>query len=184
MIPVGVGISFINDLKAVLRIGFIRITVYPSKPKKPKPKKKKKKPEEPKKEEKKEKKPNIVKEKGLSWLVDTTKNAAILAKGVLRDFFKHLIIKRLQISVTYCGENADDTAVKYGYLCLSVYPAVSPRQRSGRKPRSALWPDIAGNLLFRKPGTACSPQRKTIRKRRHKVKQPSLQLSVPFFTRL
>lgn len=125
MIPVGVGISFINDLKAVLRIGFIRITVYPSKPKKPKPKKKKKKPEEPKKEEKKEKKPNIVKEKGLSWLVDTTKNAAILAKGVLRDFFKHLIIKRLQISVTYCGENADDTAVKYGYLCLSVYPAVS-----------------------------------------------------------
>ena len=53
------------------------------------------------------------------------KETQVLTKGVLKDFFKHLKIKRLQISITYCGENADDTAVKYGYLCLSVYPAVS-----------------------------------------------------------
>ncbi len=125
-IPVGARVSFDEELNAKLTIGFIKITLYPQKPKKQKRKKKepKKKPSE-KKEEEKEKKPGIIKEKGLSWLVDTIKNAAILAKGILKDFFKHLKIKRLQLSITYCGEDADDTAVKYGYFCLSVYPAVS-----------------------------------------------------------
>lgn len=127
LIPIGAGVSFDNDLRAFLTIGFIRITLYPQKPKKEKPKKKEEKPkqEEKKEEKKKEKKPGIIKEKGLDWLIETIKNAAILAKGILKDFFKHLKIKRLQISITYCGENADDTAVKYGYFCLSVYPAVS-----------------------------------------------------------
>ncbi len=126
MIPIGAAVNFDKDLQAFLTIGFIRIRLYPPKPKKPKKKKKEtqEKPAE-KEEKKKEKKPNIIKQKGLSWLIDTIKNAAILTKGVLKDFFKHLKIKRLQISITYCGENADDTAVKYGYLCLSVYPAVS-----------------------------------------------------------
>ena len=126
LIPLGVRVTFEKELRVQLKIGFIPITLYPPKPKKPKKEKKKKeKPEEAPKEEKKEKKPNILKEKGLDWLLDTIKNAAILTKGVLRDFFRHLKIKRLLVSISYCGEDADDTAVKYGYLCLSVYPAVS-----------------------------------------------------------
>ena len=36
-----------------------------------------------------------------------------------------MVIKRLNISIVYHGEDADDTAVKYGYFCLAVYPAVS-----------------------------------------------------------
>jgi sporulation protein YtfJ len=127
LIPVGVQLTFEKELRVRLKIGFIPITLYPKKPKKPKKEKKKKEKTEeaPKKEEKKEKKPGLIKQKGLSWLLDTAKNAAILTKGVLRDFFRHLKIKRLLVSINYCGEDADDTAVKYGYLCLSVYPAVS-----------------------------------------------------------
>lgn len=126
IIPVGLDVGFEDDLLAKLRIGFLSVPLYPPKPKKPeKEKKKKEKPKEKEEEKPKEKKPNIIKEKGISWLIEVIRQAAIIAGGVLRDFFKHLVIRKLNISITYAGEDADDTAVKYGYFCLSVYPAVS-----------------------------------------------------------
>lgn len=126
LIPIGIRARFDEELRAVLKIGFIPITLYPQKPKKPKKKKKKStQRKEPKKEKPKEKKPSVIKEKGIVWLINTIREAAELAVGALRDFFKHLVIKRLNISISYCGEDAEDTAVKYGYFCLSVYPAVS-----------------------------------------------------------
>lgn len=125
LISVGVKAEHGEDFKATLKIGFVSIRLYPSKPKKPK-KKKKKRPEHEKKEEKPpEKKQSLIKEKGIAQLVDLIRQIAVLAGGVLKDFFRHIIIKNLQISITYAGENAEDTAVKYGYFCLSVYPAVS-----------------------------------------------------------
>ena len=127
LIPVGVRAQYSGDFLAELKIGFITVRLYPPKPKKPKKeKKKKKKPAPEKKEEKKEeKKPSLLKEKGFEWLVDLIRQLAVLAAGILKDFFRHLVIRNMQISITYAGENADDTAVKYGYFCLSVYPAVS-----------------------------------------------------------
>lgn len=125
-IPVGVRADFEGELKVVLKIGFISIPIYPPKPKKEKEKKPAEEKKEEKKEEKpKEKKPNIIQEKGIMWLVDTIREAAKLATGALKSFFKHLKIKHLNISICYCGEDASDTAVKYGYFCLAVYPAVS-----------------------------------------------------------
>lgn len=125
LIPIGVKVSYKGEVKAVLKIGFIPITVYPPKPKKKKKDKKKDKEKEAEEDKKKKKKPGIVKEKGILWLVDTIREAASLAKGALKSFFKHLVIKRFSISICYHGEDADDTAVKYGYFCLAVYPAVS-----------------------------------------------------------
>ena len=124
LIPVGVRASYSDDLLVKLKIGFVSIRLYPPKPKKPK---KKKEPSHAKEKEKKEKKkkPSLLKEKGVSWFVELIKQAAILAGGVLKDFFRHLVIKSMQISITYVGEDAQDTAVKYGYFCLAVYPSVS-----------------------------------------------------------
>ena len=121
LIPIGIKAGFEGELKAYLKIGFIPIRIYPPKPKK----EKKKKPEDEKSEEEKEKKPGLIKEKGIMWLVDVIREAAQLATGALKSFFRHLQIKRLNISISYHGEDAEDTAVKYGYFCLSVYPAVS-----------------------------------------------------------
>lgn len=125
--PVGVRAKFDKELRAVLKIGFVPVQLYPPKPKrkKKKPEKEKPKEEEQKEEKPKKKKPNLIQEKGILWLVDLIRDAASLAKGALKSFFKHLIIKRLNISISYHGEDADDTAVKYGYFCLAVYPAVS-----------------------------------------------------------
>ena len=127
LIPVGIRVSFQEELRAVLQIGCIPITLYPPKPKKKKKKHAQKKPQEEKPKEKKpkEKKPSLLKEKGLAWLIDLIREAASLAAGALKNFFKHVCIRRLNISILYCGEDARDTAVKYGYFCLSVYPAVS-----------------------------------------------------------
>ena len=132
LIPIGFKAGYSDGVKAVLKIGFIPITLYPPDPKKAEKKKKKqekkakkKKPEQPEEEKPKEKKPSLIKEKGIHWLVDTIREAAKLATGALKSFFKHLKIKRLNISICYHGEDADDTAVKYGYFCLAVYPAVS-----------------------------------------------------------
>ena len=127
LVPIGFQAGFQGELRAVLKIGFVPIQLYPPKPKKEKKKKPKdEKPQEEKKEEKpKEKKPSLLQEKGLQWLIDTIGQAAQLALGALKSFFKHLVVKRLNISISYHGEDADDTAVKYGYFCLAVYPAVS-----------------------------------------------------------
>ena len=127
LMPVGFRAAYQKELKAVLRIGFVSVPVYPPKPKKKKKKQKEKSPEQTKQKDKQpaKKKPGIIKEKGMAWLIDTLRRAAALAAGALKSFFKHLIIRRLNISISYHGENADDTAVKYGMLCLAVYPAVS-----------------------------------------------------------
>lgn len=134
LIPIGFKAGYQDEVKAVLQIGFIPIQLYPPKPKKPKKKKKPQKPEpeKPKEEKPKDKKPNLIQEKGILWLIDMIREAARLAVGALKSFFKHLHIKRLNVSISYCGEDASDTAVKYGYFCLAVYPAVSILVKAGK----------------------------------------------------
>ena len=136
MIPVGVRVIFDGELRIIAKVGFIGIKVYPPKPKKEKkPKKKKekkKKKDEKAAEEKPKEKTNLIKEKGIVWVIDTVKQLADLAMGVMKSFFKHLVIKNMQISIVYSGEDADDTAVHYGYFCMAVYPAVSILARAAK----------------------------------------------------
>ena len=134
LIPIGFKASYTDEVKAVLLIGFIPIPVYPPKPKKTEKKKKpqKHKHEKPKEEKPKEKKKNLIQEKGIQWLINMIREAAKLAAGALKSFFKHLHIKSMNIQINYCGEDASDTAVKYGYYCLAVYPAVSILVRASK----------------------------------------------------
>lgn len=120
--PVRLKVSYREDFRCTLIIGFLRFALYPQKPKK---KKKSKKPEksEKKPEPEEEKKTNLLKEKGISWLFDLIKRIANLAVGVLKDFFGHIIVKKLMLSISVAGSDAADTAVKYGYCCSAVYPA-------------------------------------------------------------
>ncbi len=123
LMPVKVKASYDGSFGFVLIIGFVSLHLYPKKPKKKTKKKKAKKPGSssptPEKEEK-----SLLKEKGLSWFVELIKKIADLAAGVLKDFFKHIIIKKLDVSITVAGDDAADTAVNYGRLCSVVYPAV------------------------------------------------------------
>lgn len=128
LIPIRLKLKYQNKLELLLYIGFVGIRLVPSKPKKPKKEKSKSKTEEKSKESKKKK--NIIQEKGLSWLVSLIKKIAELAGGVLKDFFKHIIIKKLMLSISVAEEDAAKTAVNYGYYCSAVYPAVGIILRS------------------------------------------------------
>ena len=43
----------------------------------------------------------------------------------LGGFAKHLYITRCNIRICVVGEDAADTAIKYGYVCSAVYPVIS-----------------------------------------------------------
>ncbi len=120
LIPVKLKASYNENFRCSLKIGFVKIQLYPQKPKKKK-KKSEKTEEKPEHEEKK--KESLIKEKGISWLFDLIKKIADLAVGALKDFFRHIIVKKLMLSINIAGKDAADTAVKYGYCCSAVYPA-------------------------------------------------------------
>ena len=120
--PVKLKASYNENFRCVLKIGFVKFSLYPPKPKKKKKKKKPKKADEEQKSEE-TKKESLIKEKGISWLFDLIKKIADLAVGALKDFFRHIIVKKLMLSINIAGKDAADTAVKYGYCCSAVYPA-------------------------------------------------------------
>ena len=41
-----------------------------------------------------------------------------------RIFFSHILVKKLSLSISVAGDDAADTAIKYGKYCAVVYPAV------------------------------------------------------------
>ena len=116
-IPIKVCVQYKKQFFCRLRIGFVKIILYPPVPKKKKPKKKKKTEQPQKPAPKKEEKPNdnFLKELGLSEL----------AAGVLKDFFAHIIIKSFALSIKVGGKDAADTAINYGKVCSVVYPLTS-----------------------------------------------------------
>ena len=120
LMPVKLKASYNENFRCSLKIGFVKIQLYPQKTKKKK-KKSEKTEEKPEHEEKK--KESLIKEKGISWLFDLIKKIADLAVGALKDFFRHIIVKKLMLSINIAGKDAADTAVKYGYCCSAVYPA-------------------------------------------------------------
>lgn len=127
--PVKIKANNETDFSLILNVGFIKLKLYPSAEKKPK--KKKKKSAKPKKkaqktEDKKAQKQKNTKNKhDLDWLLTTLGKIKKLSEDVLKDFFGHIIIKKFMLSVNVAGQDAADTAIRYGELCAIVYPATA-----------------------------------------------------------
>ena len=113
-IPITLRASYKEEFWCAVYIGFVKLQLVPAKPKKEKKKKKAKKQtqktEQPKKAT--EKKPSLI------------KKVAELAVSALQDFFSHILVKKLSLSISVAGDDAADTAIKYGKYCAVVYPAV------------------------------------------------------------
>lgn len=126
-IPIKVCVQYKKQFFCRLRIGFVKIILYPPVPKKKKPKKKKKTEQPQKPAPKKEEKhnDNFLKELGLSGIVNLFTRITELAAGVLKDFFAHIIIKSFALSIKVGGKDAADTAINYGKVCSVVYPLTS-----------------------------------------------------------
>ena len=124
-IPITLRASYKEDFWCAVYIGFVKLQLVPAKPKKGKKKKVKKqtpKTKQPKKAT--EKKPSLIKKYGIEWLLNLIKKVAELAVSALQDFFSHILIKKLSLSISVAGDDAADTAIKYGKYCAVVYPAV------------------------------------------------------------
>lgn len=126
LLPVKVKALHSKEWLVILYIGFVKLQLMPPTPKKHKKKKKKKTENNPEKKtnELKKEKQNIVQKNGLPWLIEMIDRLAKLASGVLKDFFRKLIIKKLMLSITVAEDDAAKTAVHYGYYCSVVYPAI------------------------------------------------------------
>lgn len=123
-IPITLRASYKEDFWCAVYIGFVKLQLVPAKPKKEKKKVKKQTPktEQPKKAT--EKKPSLIKKYGIEWLLSLIKRVAELAVSALQDFFSHILIKKFSLSISVAGDDAADTAIKYGKYCAVVYPAV------------------------------------------------------------
>lgn len=148
ILPLRMNIEYNDELKVRIGYLFLNFTVFPSKPKKKKKPAKKKTKEkaqtaetEPTENAKENKENNSglmkrfsgLKEKyGLDGLIELLKRIVFVVTDVMKDSAKHMIIKNLVIRALIAGEDSADTAMKYGYACSVIYPAVSILDNSCR----------------------------------------------------
>ncbi len=124
--------KYSDTLSVVLHVLFIDYTLVPFPEKKKKPKKRKKvKKQDTKKqpEKKKEKKQSLLKKytekNGVDGLVSIITEIASLVTTTLKGLFEHIVIKKFDVDIIIRGEDAADTALKYGKTCGVFYSAVA-----------------------------------------------------------
>ena len=126
MIPVSFRFRYDGEPELILQYLFVRIKLVP-----PKEKSEKQKNESEKSEKPKEKKPEennlkkLYKKRGLDGLFEILSDVISIIKDTSSKLIKHIVIKKLKIDLLIVGEDAGDTAMKYGYICSALYPVVS-----------------------------------------------------------
>lgn len=123
-IPITLRASYKEEFWCAVYIGFVKLQLVPAKPKKEKKKVKKQTPKTKQPKKKEEKKPSLIKKYGIEWLLNLIKKVAELVVSALQDFFSHILVKKFSLSISVAGDDAADTAIKYGKYCAIVYPAV------------------------------------------------------------
>lgn len=127
-LPVGADIKFKDDFS--VKITFIGIKVYEIKPEikkghKVKTETKEQKPTEKKKNTAKKLFRELKEKHGFTSAVKKVmaylKDCLVHIKSLLR----HIKIEKIRLNLIYGGNDAADTAVKYGEICSAVYPVLS-----------------------------------------------------------
>lgn len=123
--------SFTDELALTIKIGFVKLRILPQRgAKKKKAVKKKKKSDKSKKkatekESKNQTSPlDYFKQKGLSGIINIIKLIAEFAADSLRDLFRRITVTDFYLDIKVAGDNAADSAVKYGCCCAALFPAL------------------------------------------------------------
>ncbi len=118
-----------DKLTLKLRVLFLTFTLVPKKEKSETTKQKKAKRKKKKSDNKQKDKDSYVKKlsekKGVEGIVSMVIDLAKLAASTLKGIMSHTVIKRFDIKLTVVGDDAADTALKYGKICSVFYPAVT-----------------------------------------------------------
>lgn len=129
MIPLSFHFRYDGEPELFLRYLFIKIKLIPPKEKKKKVTDEKNK-EDKKQSEKGSKKQEgsfkrLYKKRGFDGLIQIIKEVTLIVKNASTKILKHTVVKKLKIDLVIVGDDAGDTAMKYGYVCAAIYPAVS-----------------------------------------------------------
>ncbi len=126
--------TYDEALNLKLKVLFLQFTLVPAKKKKPqKAKTKKKTKKESKKSETdkndKKKKPSYLKKlsekKGISGLLSIFVELSKLVGTTLKGIFSNTVVTTFDLDIKVSGDDAADTALKYGKLCGVIYSAVN-----------------------------------------------------------
>ncbi|MBS5481396.1 MAG: DUF2953 domain-containing protein [Clostridiales bacterium] len=157
LLPVHVSLRFREELEVRVRYAFVSLRVYP-RPEKPAKKEKKKAARahrRAKKKETEEKLPQLeklFKEDGVSAVAAYLQMMAKLAADALRRALRVIVVDRLQVRLIVVGEDAADTAVRYGKICAAVYPAQAVLETVMKVRRRQI--DVEPGFLQEKSSTA------------------------------
>lgn len=132
LVKIQIFFEYSDKLRLTVKYLFIKKTIVAPE-EKPKAKKAEKKPkkepqQQEKKKEKKKKQSYLSKlkdKKGISGIVSIFTSLARIASGLLKNVFKHIVIKRFDVDIVIVGSDASDTALKYGKLCAVIYPSLN-----------------------------------------------------------
>ncbi len=117
-----------EKLELKLRVLFLSFSLLPLKKKK-KPEKEKVPKKKKETDKNKRKKPSNIKKlsdkKGVDGLVSMLIELSELAGTTLKKIFEKVVIETLNVDITVVGDDAADTALKYGKLCGVFYSAVA-----------------------------------------------------------
>lgn len=118
-IPVYINVTVKKELKIALKYLFIKIEPF---------KENKKKIVNSKKTKEKFSMDSIretFKTDNLNGLIDMIEEISKLALGIFKRLFFHIIIDNIYMNIVVVGDDAADTAVKYGYACASIFSAAN-----------------------------------------------------------
>ncbi len=123
-LPVAVELRFQKELFVTVRLAGVKVfSIDPKKQKKPQ-KESKEKP--PKQEKDKPEKPKFFKElKDHYGFSGAVSRLFELARAILLKFKKllrHLTFDKLELALAVAGDDAAETAIRYGQVCAAVYP--------------------------------------------------------------
>lgn len=118
---VGALVSFGDELCVKLRVGFIRLTIFPEKEKKPKKPKKEKKPKEEKPKEEKPKKKRSLPRLTLEDILDLAQTALSALGAMVRRACRRVRIDPLDVTVVFGGDDPAIVAAAYGAANAAVF---------------------------------------------------------------
>lgn len=139
MIPVWLRVTYEEELRIRIRVLAVPVTLYPSRKKKAgkrlrkaKKVKKAKQPADRKKKGGFSELASMLKEDGVGAAVSYLTGIAALAKTAAGRILRAIVVDELALHLTIGGEDAAQTAIRYGKLCGAVFPALALLEGSMR----------------------------------------------------
>lgn len=116
--------SYEESFSVRLRYLFLTFPLYPSRKKAEQQQKQEESGKKSAEEEKKSPVQDIIKQEGLNGFLDILKHLSSIAVDAAKQILRHVMIKEFRLYLTVAGEDAADTALRFGGTCAAVYPAV------------------------------------------------------------